>query len=69
MYFDYVAAFFAHIKHVYVSIFPIEVDGFDFIHGFFFNEANVNFLEVLAEVFVRNEKDSVVSGKRYFRTV
>ena len=69
MHFYNVAAFFVDVKHINVSVFAIRVDCFDFIHRFLLNQADVDFLEVLTEIFIRNEKDSIVTSKWYLRTV
>jgi hypothetical protein len=69
MHLDDVAAFFAHVEHVNVAIFTVGMDCLHFVHWLAFDEAGVDFLEVLAEIFVRNEKDSVTSCEGNLRTV
>lgn len=69
MHFNNVATLFTYIKHVNVSIFTIGMNGFNFIHGFALNEADVNFLKIFTKVFIRYEKNSIVPGKRNLRTV
>lgn len=59
-----VTALFLHIEHVDVSIFAIRTQSLHFIHRFVLNETDIDLLEILAEVLVRNEECSVATRKR-----
>lgn len=61
MQFNHIATLSLDIKHVYIAILPIWTQALHFIHRLVLNEADVDTLEVLTKVLIRNEECPIIT--------